>query len=267
MSTFRYQSNPIDPSLLQEAVGTSLTVGVSNATIYVDIVLSDDSFKSDLDEAMFFLGYFPYAGSSPTGVAPPLTILSPSGLPWQLVMGNDGKLSEVSPTGVTGPLGVTGATGPQGVTGPQGATGPRGATGPTAPVSGSSSAAGVTSGPTTASATYVVVPEMTVSFVTGGTRPVFVLFQGSFNIRDGDNWFISIFVDGVQVAASEMNNHFFGGSLLGLTPAQINAGFAGCRALVTGLSAASHTFDVRWKVTAGSARAITTERQITAFEI
>ena len=139
MSTFRYQSNPVNASALTDAVGTPLTIGVSSATIYVDVVLSNDSFKSDLDQAMAVLGYSPYVGGFPTGQAPPITILSPSGLPWQLVIGNDGMISEVSPTGVTGPLGVTGPTGPQGATGSQGATGPTGpqvvtgATGPTGP--------------------------------------------------------------------------------------------------------------------------------------
>lgn len=130
MSTWRYQSNPVDSTKLQQSVGSSLTIGVSNATIYVDVFLSNDAFKPDLDEAMAVLGYSPYSGGSPTGIAPPLTILSPSGLPWQLVMGSDGKLSEVSPTGVTGPLGTTGPTGP---TGPAGATGPTGPVGPTGP--------------------------------------------------------------------------------------------------------------------------------------
>jgi len=133
MSTFRYQSNPVNANALQDAVGTPLTIGVSSATIYVDVVLSNDAFKSDLDQAMAVLGYIPYAGSFPTGQAPPVTILTPSGSPWQLVMGSDGTLSEVSPTGVTGPLGVTGATGPQGVTGATGPTGPAGRTGATGP--------------------------------------------------------------------------------------------------------------------------------------
>ena len=172
MSTWRYQSSPIDPTSLQQAVGTPLSLGVSNATIYVDIFLTNDSFKSDLDQAMEALGYFPYTGASPTGIAPPLTILSPSGLPWQLVMGDDGTLSEVSPTGVTGPLGVTGPIGPQGPTGPTGPQGITGVTGPTGPA-GATGVTGVT-GPTgPAGRTGVTGPTGPAgrTGVTGATGP------------------------------------------------------------------------------------------------
>jgi hypothetical protein len=54
--------------------------------------------------------------------------------------------------------------------------------------------------------------------------------------------------------------------LLGLTPAAITAGPV-CAIGITSPAAGSHTFDIRWKRAAGTARAVGTMRQIVAAEI
>src|SRR5512135_342522 len=134
MSTFRYQSNPIDQTALEGVLDAGVTVvGISNATIFVDIFLDDDSLKPDLDLAMAYRGFVPYTGLAPTGLAPPLQILTPSGLPWELYITDTGTIYSISPSGMTGPLSATGPTGPQGATGPQGEQGSPGVTGATGP--------------------------------------------------------------------------------------------------------------------------------------
>lgn len=133
------------------------------------------------------------------------------------------------------------------------------------PVPASGSAAGSTSAPTTTSATYVVIPEMTTTMTTHG-GVVVVSFTGSFDLQSGDSFAVSIFEDGNQVTASELSVQFFGGSLLGLTPAEYQAAPVTCQARIAS-SAGSHTYDARWKRSAGTARAITTQRQLIAAEI
>lgn len=131
------------------------------------------------------------------------------------------------------------------------------------PVSGN--VTGSTSAPTTTSASYVVIPEMTLTITTQGGSIV-VGFNGSFNVRDGDDFTIGIHQDG-SLVGKEQRLAFFGGTLLGLTPASMTSYPAIISARIATPSAASHTYDVRWKVAAGTARAITTLRQMTVTEI
>lgn len=131
------------------------------------------------------------------------------------------------------------------------------------PASGVSTA--TTSAPTTTSATYVTIPEMTVTLTSHGGS-LMCRFLGAFNVQSNDDFTLAIFLDGVEVTASDQRVSFFGGSILGLTPAQINSGPGSCVALVSA-SAASHTITARWKVAAGTARAILTQRQLIVHEI
>lgn len=133
-------------------------------------------------------------------------------------------------------------------------------------VSASGTVPGTTSAPTQTSGTYAVIPEMTLTVTTHGGN-VLVAFDGSFDLQSGDDWLVSIFVDGAQNSASEREAKFFGGSLLGLTPAEVQAVPIGCSALVTGLAAGSHTFDARWRRLAGTARALSTQRQLSVVEV
>ena len=125
MSTHRYRSLSINQQFLQELVETGIQVGTNASFEVVDVTLTNNALKSDLDQIMAQFGYVPYYGQ-PTGLPPQTVLISPSGINWSLVVGEDGSMSVVGPTGVTGPLGVTGPTGPQGAIGP---TGPRGPTG------------------------------------------------------------------------------------------------------------------------------------------
>jgi hypothetical protein len=120
MSTFRYQSNSIDLAFLKGVIDPSLVIGASATVVYVDITLSNDALKPDLDIAMAQKGFVPYVGSYPTGSAPPLTILSPSGTPWNVYMTDTGVLTTVGPTGATGPTnsGITVKDEGTGITGP-----------------------------------------------------------------------------------------------------------------------------------------------------
>ncbi len=128
------------------------------------------------------------------------------------------------------------------------------------------SAVGTTSAPTTTSASYVVIPQMTVTITTSGGN-VLILFNGAFNVQSNDDFTIGIHEDSVLVAGTEQRSAFFGGSLLGLTPAAITSGNVSAIGMVIAPSAGSHTYDVRWKVAAGTARAITTQRQIIVTEL
>lgn len=127
-------------------------------------------------------------------------------------------------------------------------------------------AAGATLNPTTTSAVFVVIPEMTVTMITRG-KDVWVSFNSTVEVLSDDDWDLAIFLDGVEVASTRRNVDFFGGFILGLAPARIDGFPATLQALITGVTAASHTFDVRWKVNAGSARATAIERNLIAFEI
>jgi hypothetical protein len=124
---------------------------------------------------------------------------------------------------------------------------------------------GTASAPTSTNASFVQIPQMTLALITHGA-PVFVFFNGCFNMQNGDNWDLAIYVDGSLNAASQQHQQFFGGSLLGLVPANMPGCTVNAMALVTGLSAGSHTFEARWSVAAGTARTVGVQRTLTAFE-
>jgi len=256
MSTWRYQSNPIVVRTLQDAVGAPLSIDLPGASISVDVILSNDAFKPDLDDAMAALGYSPYSGMSPTGMPPPLTILStPGGLPWQLAMRDDGSLSTLSPLGATGVIGSTGMTGPQGPqgtqgptgaqgsTGPQGPTGPQGATGvqgATGPFAGPASEVLATTTITTTSLTDVVVDSLT-QLAAAGTYLAIANVAWSGSVASLVATF-SFYVNGVQVPGSER-------------PVRVPAssGFTlGTLFEVITVPANGQSVDVRWRVSTGT---------------
>lgn len=116
---------------------------------------------------------------------------------------------------------------------------------------------GTTAGPTTASGSYVVIPEMTKTLSTNG-KNVLIEFSSSFNIQAADAFDFAIHVDGAEHAPSKrhMESATLIASLVGST-----------MALVTGLAAGSHVFDVRWKATAASARAVGILRSLIITEL
>ena len=117
-------------------------------------------------------------------------------------------------------------------------------------------AKGKTSNPATASATYVDLPDMSVTMTTTG-GDVLVLFFGVFqNSGAGNMTSINLYAD----AAGD--------------------GFAGCAAPAadytfnistmakfTGLSAASHTFKVKYAASAGTTTASGTSRYMLVIEL
>lgn len=134
MSTFRYRSKGVSQETLRSLIELGVTVDQRSPEEYVDITLTDDSLKPDLDEVMGDFGY-EFSATGPTFVAD-LVMRTPSGFSWDFTIGEDGVVYRISPTGVTLPFAVTGATGPQGAQGSPGvtgATGPNGVTGATGP--------------------------------------------------------------------------------------------------------------------------------------
>ena len=116
---------------------------------------------------------------------------------------------------------------------------------------------GTTSGPTTASGSFVVIPEMTES-VTSAGGSLLVQFSGSFGFAAADAFDFSIFVDNSEVANSRrhMESAIILASMVGST-----------QALVKGLAAGAHIIEVRWRATAGAARAVGTLRSLTIVEV
>lgn len=123
---------------------------------------------------------------------------------------------------------------------------------------------GSTANPTSSNASFVVIPEMTVSLTTAGGS-VLVLFDCTFNIQTVDSFSYAIFLDGVVVAgATRQVTSSFSLSLGLLTlddqqPASVHA-------LLT-LAAGAHTIDVRWARLGGTARAFSTQRKLSAIEL
>lgn len=122
---------------------------------------------------------------------------------------------------------------------------------------------GSTSNPTTTSATYVVIPEMTITLLT--FRSVRIDFTGAFNVQSNDDFTLGIHENGTLIPGAEYRVSFFGGSLLGLVPAAITSFPVGLSALTTS-TPGSNTYDIRWKRTAGTARALLTQRQLIVIE-
>lgn len=94
----------------------------------------------------------------------------------------------------------------------------------------------VTSGPNINSSTYSVIPEMTVTITTKGNK-VLVVFTISISVAVAIIWGLAFFRDGVPISVD-----FFGNG-------QSSNGSGGpvCLCFLDSPSAASHTFDIRWK--------------------
>lgn len=96
MSVQRYRANAINAALLNTLVGVPVTPGDESSTC-VDINLSDDSKKSDLDDAMASLGYA-FVATSPAYTPPVIIgvatmILEVSGNPNTVVTSTKGSLA------------------------------------------------------------------------------------------------------------------------------------------------------------------------------
>jgi len=211
MSTFRYKHKALDQAILRELGEAYLTKDQNTPIGEVDITLSDDTQKPDLDIVMSRFGY-EYVEQDPSGPVK-VGFITPTGLVWSLIPDDDGKFWKISPSGMTYPLGVTGPqgqtgpqgvtgvtgptgptgsqgqTGPQGVTGVAGPTGPTGATGPTGPVgvTGPTGPPGITGvpGPTGATGPTGPIGPTGAQGVTGPTAPHETLRQLIHFIDEG----------------------------------------------------------------------------------
>lgn len=123
---------------------------------------------------------------------------------------------------------------------------------------------GSTSNPTTTSATYVVVPQMTITATTNGGN-VLVMFNGLFDLNDGDNFDLSPFLDGVEYGSTHRSEMLFNVTGLGIGGNATYSGSVTTR--VTGLAAGSHTFDIRWRAIAGTARGNLITRELVILEV
>lgn len=123
----------------------------------------------------------------------------------------------------------------------------------------SASAEGGANGPTSTNAAFVLIPDMTVSLTTAGGN-VALLFTGSFDQRDLDDVDFQFFQDGAPVG--EIFSYVIANGGL-LSQIQSQSLFH----LVTGLAAGTYLFETRWRVNAGTARAIADSRATVALEI
>jgi hypothetical protein len=127
-----------------------------------------------------------------------------------------------------------------------------------------SSADGTTSGPTTTSATFVVIPEMTLTVTTTGGQ-LLTLFDGDFNIQGGDDFLIAVFLDGSEVAGTRRELALTFTLTLGVLT--LSSDQTASNHVLLAASTGSHTVDVRWQRTAGTARANGTQRKLTLIEM
>lgn len=114
-----------------------------------------------------------------------------------------------------------------------------------------------TSSPTTTSATFAVIPEMTSTITTKGNK-ITTIFTGTIaNNTAATSGFIAVFADGVQISPS-----------ISFMSAIIGAESVISIVWLDSPSAASHTYDVRWKSN-GTARltAIGTSRTLQVVEL
>lgn len=107
---------------------------------------------------------------------------------------------------------------------------------------------------------------MTLTIATTG-GDVLVHFSGSFSLNSSDSFDVAIFADGSEVTGSRRHVEQVSAIIALITLGTIPGFPVSTTALVTSVSSASHTYDARWSTTAGTARAITTQRNLSALEI
>jgi hypothetical protein len=126
-----------------------------------------------------------------------------------------------------------------------------------------SAVGGATSDPSTSSATFAVLAEMTEQIqVLGGV--VEVGFDGSFSLPGGSAGEIQIHVDGDPYGTPRPISYASSQGALDPAPSVVVAVSVGAH--VAGLSAGSHTFDLRWRATAGAVTAVGVGRELRVRE-
>lgn len=127
------------------------------------------------------------------------------------------------------------------------------------PTTQSNAAVGSTSDPTTTSATYIDLTDMSVT-ITTGANPVLVLFAGDFshNTTSARVWCI-LEIDGTDKTTTEAVASFFssgegGGERIAITHLET-------------LTAAEHTFKIQWKQADGTGTALGIRRSMQVIEL
>jgi hypothetical protein len=126
------------------------------------------------------------------------------------------------------------------------------------------SPAGSTSGPTLGAGGPSVIPEMTATVTVMGGN-VRLQYDGSHSFLDGDQWTIALYRDGVLIAGTD-RPLAFATSQGALDPTGSMTVLISISWTITMETPGSHTYDVRWTRTAGTARAVTTKRKFSVVE-
>lgn len=123
-----------------------------------------------------------------------------------------------------------------------------------------------TASPTTSSGTPAVIPEMSVTVTTTGGDAI-VSFSGSFDLHSGDAGTVQLYVDGSAVPDALRTLAYTGSQGLNDPPPSVGGATLSFAMLAAGLAAGEHTFEARWAATAGSLRAIGTQRSVYVVEV
>jgi hypothetical protein len=91
MSTFRYRAVGLDVEALKKIIDPGVTVEEAEAYFQVDITITNDDLKTDLDEEMARQG-FSYKEQDPTDDRD-LIIKSPDATPWTVTVTDEGDFS------------------------------------------------------------------------------------------------------------------------------------------------------------------------------
>ncbi len=125
---------------------------------------------------------------------------------------------------------------------------------------------GAASDPTYSTNSYAVIPEMTATLTTYD-HDVMLDFTMSAALEHLDDFTVALFCDGTLLEGSERRVSFVSATGAGVTLGSIPGAHVSIAHLAQGISAGSHTFDARWIVAAGSARANGTMRTLRAVEV
>jgi len=114
----------------------------------------------------------------------------------------------------------------------------------------------VTAGPTTNSASFTVIPEMTQTIAFKGNKAI-IIFNGTFQVDTLASLLtLQIFRDGVGVGYQSL-----------VSAPGVSYFFPQPITWEETPSAGTHTYDVRWKVSAGTATATGTNRALQITEL
>lgn len=122
-----------------------------------------------------------------------------------------------------------------------------------------------TSGPTTTSATPVVVPEMTATVVVAGGN-VKIDFSGSFVFAGGTAGTFGLYRDGSLIANSDRAISFTDaqGALDPSGSITLNVALS---AMIAAETSGSHTYEARWSRSSGTLTGVTTKRSFIVAEM